>query len=106
MSCGLKVSTATSVNNSRYIFEKLLIRHYLTVLNSKVELLEINQVKKKLPVIKVYPCENPQGQEVNNVEKRAIPINAQILYQLHVFFISMTFISIYRLRFGDFLSIC
>ena len=64
MSCGLKVSTATSVNNSRYIFEKLLIRHYLTVLNSKVELLEINQVKKKLPVIKVYPCENPQGQRL------------------------------------------
>ena len=25
---------------------------------------------------------------------------------IHVFLISMTFISIYRLRFGDFLSIC
>ena len=30
----------------------------------------------------------------------------KIFVESHVFFISITFISIYRLRFGDFLGIC
>ena len=65
--------------NLRKLMQQLLLKFCMLKKNS-------NHEKQVL----YYMILNRKGHEAN----------------IHVFFISMTFVSIYRLSFGDFLSIC